>query len=502
MLALPGSPTSLWLAEIKRTPLPPLEENVETDVAVIGGGIVGVVTALLLAERGVAVTLVEARSLADGVTGHSTAKASALHETSYSQIASQVGREAARSYAELNADGVGMIAELAERYRIECSLERADNYLYTESADAADTVEAEARAARDAGLPVELARKTDLPFPVETAARLPDQIAFDSAAFTVGAASAAERAGAALHESSRVLGVRHGRPCEVQLENGRTIRARDVVLATHMPLLDRGLFFARLRPQASYAVAAPADDAPLGMYLGIGGATRSIRSAPRPDGGRAVIVGGEGHKVGQGDGAGAYERLADWTNRRFDAGPIEWRWSAHDLMSPDELPMIGELAPFAPRILVATGFSKWGLAAGVAAARIMTRHLTGEPDHHAEVFTPQRLNLRSSIVEMARENADVALRFAAGRLRRAGNGELQPGEGRVVGEGLRQIAEARDREGKLHRVSARCTHLGCIVRWNAGDGTWDCPCHGSRFEPDGTVRNGPAASPLPPADAD
>ncbi|HEY8466773.1 MAG TPA: FAD-dependent oxidoreductase [Solirubrobacterales bacterium] len=500
MLSLPGSFQSPWLAGVQRTPRPPLTEDVETDVAVVGGGIVGAVTALLLAERGVAVTLVEARSLAEGVTGNSTAKATALHETSYSKIAKRAGREAARNYAVLNEHGVRMIAELAEHNGIDCALERADDYLYTEDTDSAQKVAAEAEAARDAGLAVELVRETELPFPVVEAARLANQIAFDSAAFTLGVAAAAARAGAKLYEASRVRGVRHGRPCAVRLEGGATIRARDVVLATHMPLLDRGLYFARLRPQASYAVAAPAEDAPLGMYLGIGASTRSIRSARRPGGGRFVIVGGEGHKVGQGDGAHAYERLASWTSERFAAGPVELRWSAHDLISPDGLPMIGELAPFAPRILVATGFSKWGLAAGVAAADLLAHQLTGEPDPLARAFSPHRFRMGPALLEVARENADVALRFATGRLRRGGDGELQPGEGRIVADGLRQVAEARTPDGELHRVSARCTHLGCIVRWNTGDGTWDCPCHGSRFDPDGTVRNGPAAAPLAPVE--
>jgi Rieske Fe-S protein len=168
-------------------------------------------------------------------------------------------------------------------------------------------------------------------------------------------------------------------------------------------------------------------------------------------------------------------------------------------MSPDDLPFIGPLAPFSPRIHIATGFSKWGLAAGVGAAEMLSRELTGDPDPRRETFDPARLNLRASAPELVKENADVGLRFFSGRLRRQRSNDLEPGEGRIVADGVRQVAECRDEDGNHHRLSARCTHLGCIVRWNEGDSTWDCPCHGSRFDADGTVLNGPATKPLEPA---
>ena len=500
MTELAGKPQSLWLAGKSPKARPPFDGSDRVEVAIVGGGIVGVSTALALAEQGATVALVEARRISSGVTGHSTAKVSALHETQYSFISSRVGREAASAYAELNTEGVAAVAALAYDHGIECSLDTAPNYIFSEEASGAAKVEREAEAAQAAGLEVELTADTDLPFEVRAAARLGGQIAFDSAAFTRGVADAAEGEGARLYEESRVVSVKHGDPCVLRFESGHELEADRVVLATHMPLLDRGLFFARLRPQASYAVSAPASDAPIGMYLGIGSATRSIRSAPRPDGSRSVIVGGEGHKVGQGEPADSYSTLTDWLADRFDAGAVEHRWSAHDLMSPDELPFVGPLAPFSPRVLVATGFSKWGLAAGVAASRMLARELSDDPDPRREIFDPNRLNLRASAPDLVKENADVGMRFVSGRLRRQPSTDLAPGQGRIVADGIRQVAECRDADGDLHRLSARCTHLGCIVRWNEGDTTWDCPCHGSRFDADGSVRNGPASAPLEPVD--
>jgi glycine/D-amino acid oxidase-like deaminating enzyme/nitrite reductase/ring-hydroxylating ferredoxin subunit len=462
--ALPGKPVSLWLDRPQEPRRPPLEGDHKTDVAIVGGGIVGAAAALFLARRGVSVVLVEARAIAGGVTGHSTAKATALHQTAYSDIARKAGREAAAAHAEANVQGVGLILSLAAEHGIECSLEIATNFLYTEDEQAVARVEAECDAAADAGLGVELTDETDLPFGVRAAAQLDGQVAFDSAAFTRGLAAAAERAGARLHEDSRVRSVAHGNPCRLRLENGGSLTAGHVIIATEMPLLDRGLFFARLRPQMSYAVAAPADDAPRGMYLGIGETTRSIRSTEGHDGRRHLIVGGEGHKVGQGDGAASYAKLASWARERFAIAEIGHRWSAHDLMSPDGLPMIGKLAPWSPGILTATGFGKWGLAKGVSAAAMLCGELVGEPDPKAEVFSPGRLNLRGQAVDIVKENANVAIHFVGDRLR--------------------------------HRGAPRCTHLGCLLSWNAGDETWDCPCHGSRFAADGSVLNGPASAPL------
>lgn len=500
MSSQPGEPRSLWLDGARPAPRPPLEGSRTTDVAVIGGGIVGTTAALLLAERGIGVTLVEARRVAGGVTGHSTAKATALHETAYSQITRKVGAEAAAAYAAMNLEGLALIAAIVERHRIECSFETAPNFLYTDDEASVARVEGECRAAAEAGLDVELVDDTELPFDVPAAIRLGGQIALDSVALTRGVAAAAEAAGATIHEESRVRSVGHRGPCRIDLESGASLEAEHVVLATHMPLLDRGLFFARLRPQASYVISGPATDAPVGMYLGIGSSVRSIRSAPVPDGSRHLLVGGEGHKVGQGDGTEAYASLAAWARERFSVEEFRHRWSAHDLMSPDELPMVGPVAPWASRIWAASGFAKWGIAKGAAAAATICGEIAGEPDPKREVFDTNRLNLRAQLPEMIKENANVGVRFFKDRMRRDTGGALAAGEGRVVGEGRRQVAECRDADGDLHRVSARCTHLGCIVSWNSGDATWDCPCHGSRFAADGGVLNGPAAAPLAPAE--
>jgi nitrite reductase/ring-hydroxylating ferredoxin subunit len=272
-----------------------------------------------------------------------------------------------------------------------------------------------------------------------------------------------------------------------------------------MPFLDRGLAFARMTPYRSYAVTVPmAELMPPGMYLSIDDPVRTLRTIPWR-GSHLLLVGGGSHKVGTGDPPGKYRELVTFAREHFGVSPeqIEHHWSAQDPVPHDHLPWIGSLAP-GSAITTATGFSKWGLAAGAAAAGELANQALGLPSSDLwDTFSPARFSARA-LPELGRANAHVAARFFLDRVRgrRPGREEaLAPGQGRVETRGLSQVAVSRAHDGTLHEVSARCTHLGCIVSWNPGEQSWDCPCHGSRFEPGGQVIEGPATSPLSPVDS-
>jgi Rieske Fe-S protein len=275
-----------------------------------------------------------------------------------------------------------------------------------------------------------------------------------------------------------------------------------VVLATQIPFLDRGLFFARAGVQRSYATSVRIrGNPPAAMYLQAESPGRSLRSL-RWRGEELLLVGGESHELGHGDPGEKLEALQRYARERFDVVGFEHLWSAHDFMPEDGLPYIGRLWPFSDRIQVATGMRKWGLAMGTAAARVLADAITGEANEWAESFDPRRLPPLSSAPGLVRHNADSGFHLIADRARRGRPpAALRPGEGTVVRSGLAQHAVHRDRDGALHALSARCTHLGCIVRWNAPEQTWDCPCHGSRFGADGEVISGPATRALAPVSA-
>jgi Rieske Fe-S protein len=266
-----------------------------------------------------------------------------------------------------------------------------------------------------------------------------------------------------------------------------------VIVATHLPILDRGLYFARTHPERSYALLVRLRGAvPEGMYLSDESPAHSLRSVPTAEGER-FMVGGESHKAGQSDAAERYAELERWARERFDVAAVEHRWATEDHIPHDGMPFIGRLWPLSDRVLTATGMKKWGLAMGTAAAGALADRILGRENRRAERFAPERLHPVASAPSFVKENADDGFRFFAGRLRRAGRPEdLAPGEGAVIGDGLGQRAVYRDERGELTALSARCTHLGCIVRFNSAERTWDCPCHGSRFGLDGEVIEGPA----------
>jgi glycine/D-amino acid oxidase-like deaminating enzyme/nitrite reductase/ring-hydroxylating ferredoxin subunit len=494
-MTLSGRPVSPWLDETLAAPRPALDRDLAVDVAVVGAGLVGLSTAFELQRRGVSVVVLEGRTVASGVSGNTTAKLSSLHGLTYDSLLASQGRDAARAYAAANQWGIDQAERNAAELGIDCDLRRKPNFTYTEDRARAERLEAEAKAAASLGLPASFTEETDLPFEVAGAVRFDDQAEFQPVSYLRGIADALDAEQPTVFERTRVVAVDGA----VRTEAGPAVDARRVVLATQIPFLDRGLFFARSGVQRSYATTARIrGELPEAMYLQAERPGRSLRALRWRDE-ELLLVGGESHELGHGDPAEKLEAVQDYAGERFDVVGFEHVWSAHDFMPEDGMPYVGRLWPFSDRIWVATGMRKWGLAMGTAAARILADALTGEANEWASTFDPLRLPPLRSAPGLARHNADSGLHFFADRARRGRRpAELEPGEGTVVRRGLAQHAVHRDSDGALHAVSARCTHLGCIVRWNGPERTWDCPCHGSRFGADGEVISGPATRALEP----
>jgi glycine/D-amino acid oxidase-like deaminating enzyme/nitrite reductase/ring-hydroxylating ferredoxin subunit len=468
------------------------------DVAVIGGGITGITTALLLKRGGAKVAVLEAGRVCEGTTGYTTAKVTSLQATTYKQLLSTFGEAGARVYAQANEAGLAQVAELVRELGIDCDFRRRPNYTYAASPAGLADVEREAEAARAAGLPVILTDSLDLPYPIAGAVGLADQAEFHPRKYVLALAEQVPGDGSHLFERSRVEAVDQGPPARV-LANGRTVSADTVMVATGMPILDRGLYFARETPVRSYVVAVRSPWQPAGMYISSDSPTRSLRATPAEDG-ELVMVGGESHKPGTGDPDASYARLARFARDELGAEEVVYRWATQDYEPADGMPYVGRLWPFSDRILTATGFRKWGLANGTAAAIMLADRVLGRHNPWSRTFDSTRVKPLASARAVLKEGVQDGFYFFADRLRkRASAGDVKPGEGKVVGSGLSQAAVYRDEDGTVHSVSARCTHLGCIVSWNGAERTWDCPCHGSRFDFDGRVVQGPAVKPLPPA---
>jgi glycine/D-amino acid oxidase-like deaminating enzyme/nitrite reductase/ring-hydroxylating ferredoxin subunit len=495
MSATTSAESSLWLVDAPPSDHAPLATEITADVAVVGGGIAGVTTALRLQQAGASVALLEARDVGSGVTGCTSAKVTALQSTLLSTIVSSHGVESGEVYATASAAAVEDVAHYVAEAGIECDLERRPAVTYAAGPDELEAVAEEFAAATAAGLPVEWSDDdAGLPYPVAGAIWLRDQIGFQPVRYVRGLADAFVRAGGRVFESSRVLSVDSGSRCQVRTEHGG-VSAEQVVVATHYPILDRGLYFARLEAQRSYCIAVCVRDTPpRTMAISAGSDSRSLQFA-----GDIVIVGGEGHSAGASGATGApFARLEEFAGRHWDIARPLARWSAQDPVPYDHLPMVGPLVPRSSRLWVATGWSKWGLTGGTFAARILTEAVLGRRHEWASRFTPTRLSLRST-PEIARLGSKFSALMALDRVTPAevsSAAQIPIGEARVVRDGLGKAGAYRDEEGVLHGVSLRCTHLGCLLRFNGAERSWDCPCHGSRFNIDGEVLEGPAVHPL------
>ncbi|MGW0523745.1 FAD-dependent oxidoreductase [Crossiella sp. NPDC003009] len=473
----------------------------QADVVVLGAGIAGITTAYLLKQLGLRVALIEAGELAAGVTGHTTAKVTVQHGPVHQRLRRSFNAETATAHARAQTAALEWLAATSARLGIDCELTRSANVLYTEQPGSVPTLRAEAEAAAAAGLPAAFADHTDLPFPVAGAVRLADQAKFHPRKWLLGLAALIPGDGCSVHTGVRALALTEGDPCVVTTTEGR-IRAEHVVVATHYPIFDRGAFFPRLQPRRDLVVAGPGQGPP-GMYLDVDTA-HSVRTAPLPGGEELLIVGGEGHLVDEGDNTGArFERLAEWARERLGLTEIRYRWMAHDLSTPDGLPYIGRFHPFTKKVWVATGFGHWGMTNGTLAGLILRDLISGVASPHAALFDPLRTTLAQSAPKFVKTNAHVAARLVGDRFAAATAGgvdQLAEGQAVVTTVGTKAVAAYRKPGGELCALGARCTHLGCLVAFNDGEQTWDCPCHGSRFALDGSVIQGPAVRPLPKVD--
>jgi glycine/D-amino acid oxidase-like deaminating enzyme/nitrite reductase/ring-hydroxylating ferredoxin subunit len=490
---------SFWIESTPETDYPTLTAGISVDVAIVGAGITGLTAAALLRRAGKTVAVVEAKRIVEGATGYTTAKVTAGHGVIYSELEEVFGRERARTYAEANQAALERISRFVEEDGIDCDYERKPNYVYAESGDERPEIEAEVEAAKRCGLDVSFAESTPLPYEVAGAVRLDSQAQFHPRKYLLALAGAIPGDGSHVFELTRALDIDAGRPCEVRTDRG-TLRAREVILATHLPFLDRGLFFAKTYPHRSYAVAAPIDEAhdPDGMFINSGTPTRSVRTI-RVGERLLVQVGGNGHKTGEEpDTPRRYRELEEFLRQHWpEAGPVEFAWSTQDYMSLDRVPYVGALRRRSPQLTIATGFNKWGMTNGTVAAMILTDRILEQPNDWAELFDSKRLNRRAAR-KLVKEGASVGLHFFGDRLRRAERdaANLERGEGAIVRRGGQRRAAYRDEAGTLHVLSPVCRHLGCLVSWNAAERSWDCPCHGSRYTGEGQMIQGPTVKDL------
>ncbi|MFG1997729.1 FAD-dependent oxidoreductase [Spirillospora sp. NPDC048911] len=479
----------------------------EVDVLVLGAGIAGLTTAYLLARAGRSVTVLEAARIAEGVSGHTTAKVTSQHNLIYADLTERYGREKAGLYGESQQAALGWITSQVQELGVDCDFRRRDNHVYAEDPSCLDTLRSETEAAAELGLPAEFVSDVALPFPVAGAVRFRDQAQFHPRKWLLALADAIHEAGGQILEGVRATGLGRTDESLVHTSAG-DVRARDVVVTTHYPVYDRGAYFSRLIPKRVLLMAAPAEAGTLseGMYISAD-TGHSMRTTPNGNGGEMLLLGGEGYHPGEDpEVEERFRKLAAWGEDRLKVSRFSHRWATQDNSSVDRLPYIGRYHPLAKHLWVAAGFGLWGMTNGTMSGLLLADLVNGNDNPWSQLYDPARLNVRQSASELASLGLKTGRHYTADYPRAFAPGdkiaELRPGEGTVTHVGRHPVAAHRDTEGRLTAVSAVCTHLGCLVAFNDAEQTWDCPCHGSRFAVDGSVRHGPATKPLKPIEVD
>lgn len=424
----------------------PGQINYHRDVIVIGAGMTGLLIAYYLKEEGKNVLVLEADVIASGQTERTTAKITSQHAVKYSKLIKKVGIDKARMYAQANELAIREYERLIQSKGIECQFERLTAYLYTLQEKA--LLEEEAKAALSLGINASFIKDTELPFSVEAAVSFGNQAQFSPLEFIRHISAELD-----ILEHTQVTSVKGN---QVMTKNG-TFSADKIVVATHYPLLNvPGFYFLRQHQERSYVLALSGCKKIEGMYYGIDQGGLSLRQA-----GDVLLLGGSGHRTGQNEYGGAYDTLLRAAKQYFPEGKEVTRWSAQDCMPHDGIPFIGKYSIFTPNLYVATGFQKWGMTTSMVAAMLLRDELCGIENHYRELFRPQRMNVR------------------------AGMGNLFIDIGMSV-KGLVK--------GLCYRLQKKpyCAHMGCALTWNPDEKSWDCPCHGSRFEADGKLLDNPA----------
>ncbi len=488
-----GKAESYWIDGTPGTAYPAIQQEIMVDVAIIGGGIAGIMSAIFLKESGLTVAIIEAKNIVKGVTGYTTAKITSLHRLIYHDLASRFGQEKARQYADSNQAAIDRIESIARERNIDCDFSRQPFYTYALTEESLRQVEDEVKAAQSLGLPASFVSEIPLPFPIRGAIRFDNQAQFHPRKFLLGLASSITGEGSFIFENSRVTDVEEGKICTIISEKGQ-IRARNVIVATNYPIWDKkGLYFARLYPGRSYALGIRIrEQFPGGMYIDADESGYAWRSQPEAEG-ELAIVSGRNHPTGQGDAREQYQKLKEYADKNYDRASVEYSWSTQDSSTADRASYIGLLNPVGENIFVATGFAKWGMTTSVAAGMILTDMILGRSNPWADVYNPNRFHADSSTIKkLISKNANVVKMFVTEHLTGLPDiSQLGEGEGGVVEANGKRLAVYKDMDGKVYKLSPNCKHMGCTVHWNNAEKTWDCPCHGSRYSFTGDVIQSP-----------
>lgn len=496
-----GALESPWQTDLPTvTQKPTLNSDEKVfDCAIIGGGITGLTTALLLQQKGKQTVIAEAHTIGFGTTGGTSAHINTFADTTYAEAESAFGEEGAKLFAEAITGGFQLIKKNIDTLRIDCDYAPRTGYLYAENDDEVKQLADICQGALKAGVAVQYTSEVPTPVNFKQALAFGGQAQFHPLKYLKGLQSAYLEAGGTILENTQIETVKTENDIHTIIAAGRQIQATAVVYATHMPP-NINVFNFQCAPYRSYVMAVKLKS---GKYP-----DALIYDSQEPyhyvrthaiDGEVLLLVGGLDHKTGHEDPQKAFEELEKYIRKYYNVSSVKYQWSSQYYVPVDGLPYIGQMPLAAEGIYCATGYNGNGMMLGSVAGQILSDLVAGQESRFEKLFDPGRIKPADSFSEFVKENADVAYHFVADRfgihetdsLKRLDNGQ-----GKLVEVDGKKIAAYKDGNGTIHSLSPVCTHAACIVNWNSEEKTWDCPCHGARYDIDGNVLTGPATKAL------
>lgn len=492
-------PKSYWKSSTQDTNYPTLSQDLNVDVAIVGGGLVGIQCAYLLKKEGLKIAVLEAKHIATGTTEYTTAKITSQHGLIYYKIKNQMGEELARQYADSNESAIYEYKKIAEENNIECDYITQSAYVYTGQNEYIQKISDEVKAATSLGIKATYVEEIPFSIPIKAGVRFDNQAQFHPLKYVLALAKTIPSNDCHIFEQSRAITIDEGDNYIITTEQGNRVTAKKVIIASHYPFYNKlGMYYSRIYQERSYVLAVKAKEKyPGGMYINAEEPARSLRYQPYENG-ELILVGGDHHKTGQGkDTIKHYEALVEFANDIFTVEDIPFRWSTQDCMTLDEIPYVGHFTSDTPNMYIATGFQKWGMTNSMVSAMLLRDLIVKGESPWQDVYNPSRKTILASAKNFVMENFNVAEQLIDGKLSSLPEDiEVKPGEGKVVMVDRKRAGAYRDEGGKLHIVNTTCTHMGCELNWNSAEKSWDCPCHGSRFSYDGKIIEGPATKPL------
>ena len=491
---------SLWIANSKETNYRRIEENMEVEVCIIGGGITGAVTAYLLQKNGINVMVLEKDKICMGVTANSTAKLTSQHGLIYKYLKDINGLEYSKNYLESNEEGIKIAEKIINDENIECEYEKKDAYVFATNESELEKIKEEVEVLKEMSFDAEFVKEINIPTEKCLGAiKFKNQAQFNSRKYVINLFEKIENLGGKIYENSKVIDIKQNdNKYKITIENENNeylVTAEKVVLCTHYPIKNfPGMYFSKMYQDKSYVIAVDTkqeeNDMIDGMYIQSCDPVISFRTA-KYENKKILIIAGAGHKTGEPNGKieSKYENLENYIKKYYPKSEIIFKWSTEDCVTLDKVPYIGEFSNLMPNIYVATGFKKWGMSASHVAGKLISDMILGKENKYINIYKATRLEPIKNIKEFGNMIKESTYSLIINKIKPAQDiyEKIQLGCGGIVEIDGEKIGIYKREDGEIFAVKPYCKHLGCLVSWNNLEKTWDCPCHGSRYDYMGNI---------------